>query len=709
VNGAIGAGGFLAGCLLLALELGCAGAAARLLVVRRAVDLHGAPRLVALGLLTTVGMVAIQVVPLALGVLTRGTVAVAALVLLGAVSRVPAAPARAAGRAAAGRADDGEPAPLRWPALRSLDSASALLAGAGALLFAAFTLAYLELNSTFHPVAVDALSFHFPGVIRYIQSGSLWQNIQYLPGQAQGNYPQNGDVLMLAVTLAWHSLAMVRLLDPLLLALAAVGVYAIGRELGAPAPAAALSALALMAIRPTLGPAVTDVLTDPAFLAGFAAGTLFLLRHWRTGARSELLLAGAGLGLAFGTKWYGLTDVPALLLVWIAASLLAGRSRRALARDTGWLVLAVLLTGGIWLLRNLVLTGNPVFDYKVGLFGLTIFAAPPDPLLKTEGFTLWHYIPHPTILRYYVWPVFREDFGVTGGLVVAGGLITAALALGGRLRRRALPDVSRLSILMTGALLCAVAYALTPYSAQGYSGHPILVDANTRYGAPALVLGAPVLAWLTGRLGRWRILLEAVLLGSMWVDLHRYLVSSTGRIVLCAALVALVVAIGWELRRRSARADRRLGRVGLPALAAVLAVAVAVLSYHDQRVLARRPYIPADPVVAYVLAHAPAGTRIALTGQWTAQGLIPVAPLFGPRLENDVTYIGPWIRHRLQQYSRPRPFDAALRADHAPYLVVGTGFPPLPDPIEARWARADGYRVLGASSRLVLMVRASSG
>jgi hypothetical protein len=74
-----------------------------------------------------------------------------------------------------------------------------------------------------------------------------------------------------------------------------------------------------------------------------------------------------------------------------------------------------------------------------------------------------------------------------------------------------------------------------------------------------------------------------------------------------------------------------------------------------------------------------------------------------------VTYIGPWIRHRLEQYTRPGPFDAALRADHAPYLVVGTGFPPRPLPIKARWALTDGYRVLGASSRLVLLVRTAAG
>ncbi|HWF53989.1 MAG TPA: phospholipid carrier-dependent glycosyltransferase [Solirubrobacteraceae bacterium] len=686
MTGAIGPGAFILGCLLLAVELACSATAAVLIVRRRAGALRGVPRLVALALLGVLGIVAIQVVPLTLGILTRGTVLVAALALLGAATLVPA------GRAAC---PDDAPPP-RFGAT----GVSWALAGAGAVLFAAFALAYLELSSTVHPISVDALGFHFPGVIRFIQSGTLWQSTQYLPGQAQGNYPQNGDMLMLAFVLPWHSLALVRLLDPLLLALATVSVYAIGRELGAPAPTAILAALAACAIRPALGPALTDVLTDPAFLAGFAAGTLFLLRHWRTGARSELLLAGAGFGLALGTKWYGLTDVPAVVLVWLVAGRLGGRPWRELATDTGVLVVVVLLTGGIWLLRNLILTGNPVFDYRLSLFGVTIFAAPPDPLRSQLGFTLAHYLPHPTILKDYVWPVFRSDFGVTGALCVLGAVGAGVLVVAGRLQGRPVRDAARVTILALGALLCAVAYLITPYSAQGFAGHPVLVASNTRYGAPALLLAAPVLAWLAGRLGRWRLVLEAALLAAMIVDVRRYLVSSAGRIVLSAAVVLALAALWWALSAR--RGSLRL------AFVAALACLVAVASYHYQRVLARSPYAPADPTIAYVLAHDPAHTRIGITGEWTAQGVVPVAPLFGPRLENDVSYVGPWIRHRLEQYTAQEPFVAALRAGRYALLEIGTGFPPRPDPIQARWALAAGYRVITASDRLVLMGRAGA-
>lgn len=714
MNAAISPGAFALGCLLLAVTLGSAATAATLLVRRRAGGLRGAPRIVALALLTVTGVIITEVVPLLLGILTRGTALAAALVLVAAATRVPAASGH--------RASPSEPPPLEPPPPRSVSAISWALAGAGVLLFVAFALAYLELSSTVHPVSVDALGFHFPGVIRFIQSGTLWQTTQYLPGQAQGNYPQNGDMLMLALVLPWHSLALVRLFDPLLLALGGVAVYAIGRELGAPAPTAALAALAVCAIRPMLGPALTDVLTDPAFVAGFAAGTLFLLRHWRTGARSDLLLAGAGFGLALGTKWYGLTDVPAVLVVWLVAGRLRGRGWRELGGETGVLIVVVLLTGGVWLLRNLILTGNPVFDYRVQLFGLTIFSAPPDPLRNELGFTLAHYLPHPTILKDYVWPVFRSDFGVTGALLVLATVIAGVAALVGRARRPGSvgSESSRLAILVLGALLCAIAYFVTPYSAQGFAGQPVLVASNTRYGAPALLLAAPLLAWLAGRLGRWRVVLDAVLFVAMFVDLRRYLVSSAGRIAL-AAVMLLALAVLWRAlgsrlvplpSHRDPEPARLVGpvhRVPLrAALLALLACLAAAASYHYQRVLARRPYAPADPTIAYVLAHDPAHTRIGITGEWTAQGVVPVAPLFGPRLENEVSYVGPWIRHRLEQYTTEAGFRAALRAGHYALLEIGTGFPPRPDPVQARWALAAGYRVITASDRLVLMGRSVS-
>jgi Dolichyl-phosphate-mannose-protein mannosyltransferase len=675
-GGALGPGAFLLGALLEAITLAAAAGSATIVVARRLDQLTGPPRIVALALLTIAATLLSELIPLALGIMTRATVPLTALAIALAVSRLPSTAAPA-------------PAPPRRPAPASTANGWRLPAALALLATATAWLAYLETAATLHITSVDALSFHLPGVIRFIQSGTLWQHTQYLPGQAQGNYPQNGDLLLLALALPWHSLAFVRYADPVLLALAALASYALARELGAPRPAAVLTTLALIAIRPVLGPALLDNLTDPTFLAGFAAGALFLVRHWRTGARAELVLAGVGLGIALGTKWYGLPDVPALIVVWAIAARVA---KRPLARDAGILIAVTALAGGIWLVRNLVLTGDPVFDYRVSLLGATIFPAPPDTIERVVGFTLAHYLTNSSVLRHYVWPALRSDFGLTGALIAIGALVTAV-----RSRDR------RVHVLIAGAVLAAVAYVITPYSAQGIAGAPTQIVANTRYGAPALVLAAPLLAVAIGRARALRPLLELALLGLVLDDLHRYLPASAPRLVITGLAVLVLVALLAPVRALH-RAGRPGGsRPARPAVLAVLACLAAALAYHYQRVLAATPYTPEDPTIEYVLARAPAHTRIGLAGQWTAQGVVPVAVMFGPRMQNTVGYVGPFVAHRLAQYSRPGPFIAALRRDRYRLLEIGTGIPPVAVPDAARWARAAGYSMVARSPRLVLM------
>jgi len=682
MSGAIPLGSFVLGGALELLIVGCSAAAAMSVVRRRFDHLAGAPRATAVAMLTIAGVLAAELVPLALGVMTRGTVAITAVMLLLGSFRLPASFQR------------GDPAPAPPPARFS--RVSWLLAAVAAIVIAVDWVAFVQAHAAVRVTSVDALAFHLPSVSRYVQTGSLWHVAQFLPGQAQGNYPQYGDLLLLAVVLPWHSAALIRYVDPLLLAIAAVAVYALARELRASPPTAVLAACALIAIRPVVGPGLPDVITDPALTAGFASGALFLMRHWRTQRRAELVLAGLALGIALGTKWYGLSDVPTLVVIWLIAALAARRPRRQTLGDAAVLVGVIALAGGIWMLRNLILTGNPVFDYRVRIFGQTIFPAPPDVLRSQLGFSLAHYFGDPAVLRRYAWPVIRSDFGLIGALIAAGALAALAWCAAAVARLRTARVDPRMAILATAAVALAAVYTITPYTAQGLDGFPVLINANTRYATPALIAATPLLAWVATRLGLLRIAVEIALLVEIVIDLNRYLPVSAGRLAVAAVLLAAAAA-AWGLSRTGLPRPLRLA----PAAGALLAA--AVFAYHYQRSLARAPYSPNDPAVSYALARAPAHTRIGLAGEWTAQGLVPVAPLFGPRLSNDVGYVGPVIEHRLEEYRAPAPFDRALRRGRYALLVVGTGFPPRPNPREERWARRVGYVPVVSDPRLVLL------
>lgn len=695
MTAALSPGEFLVGCALLAVTLGCCAAAALMVEQRALPYLGGVVRLVALTTLTLIAALVVHIVPLAVGILARGSVAATSVLLLATV-RLSTGP-----RA---RREHGGTAPSGYPPRVRSGAISFVLAAVAVVVLVGWALAYLQSHVVIPVTSSDMLGFHLPGVIGFLQTGSLWHVTQFIPGQAQGNYPQYGDTLLLLIVLPWHSLAFIRYVDPVLLAVAGASIYATARELRAPAPTAALAACAFVTIKPVLGTGLVDVLVDPAFLAGFGAGLLFLVRYWRTRERAELVLAGLGFGIAIGTKWYGVSDVPLVVVIWALAALLTGRGARRVLTDAAILAAVVLVAGGVWLLRNVILTGNPVFDYKVSLFGGTIFPAPPSPVRTQIGWSIAHYFGDAGVLRRYVWPVLRADFGLIGGLAAASVPIASVTSWWQARRGPGQRGDARVIILAVASVALALAYAITPYSALGFQGMPVLVAANTRYGVPALMTAIPLLAWLGGRLGRFVVGLDVVLLGALVLNLDRYLPLSWGRVAIAVVVIA-IVAGAWEFAPRLR--DRAFAHAR-PLLLAGLSCLGLGLAYHWQRLLSTAAYSPREPTIAYLAVRDTARTRIGITGSWTVQGLVPVAPLFGRGLEHRVSYVGPVVAHRTEQYLTASAFESALRRGRFPWLEVGTGFPPSPDPTQERWAERVGYVPVARSARLVLL-RARQG
>jgi hypothetical protein len=243
------------------------------------------------------------------------------------------------------------------------------------------------------------------------------------------------------------------------------------------------------------------------------------------------------------------------------------------------------------------------------------------------------------------------------------------------------------------AILLVVAYAVTPYSALGSEGMPLLVRANTRYGVPALVASAPILAWAVGRLPRARPLAEAVLLLAILLGLHDNLPVDRQRL-----LAGIVVAGAAALAAVRLRDPRLVAGV-----AAALALVAVAAGRHQERAFATAAYEPPDATVTRVLATAPAGRRIALTGVWSASGLVPTAALFGPRFRNRVDFLGPYADHLRGVYTDEDAFLRALGRGHYDLLEIGRGSPPVSTPREERWARRAGWRVVVRSPRLVLL------
>lgn len=679
---------YLAGLSFLLATLGSIIGGTTSILRRRLNHLTGAEWWTAFALVATAALAFAHVVPGALMVLNRGTVLACAVAFAAAARSVPRS------------TDAREPS----DAVETSGVPQMTIA-----LVAVAVLAVWLVATTWHdmPIAshdTDTLDFHLPAVAQWIQAKSIWPIAEFRPFTAYGHYPGNGDILILSVMLPWRSEAFVRLVNPVFLVIGFIAIYAAARRLRASRSAALVAAAVFASIPIVLLSTISGGLTDVIFVATFASGILFLLRHRSSGRWSDLVLAGIGLGFAFGTKWYGVTSVALVLVVWLAANIFERRPFRGIAGRSAAIGLVVLLSGGFWLLRNYAASRNPLYPQKVGAFGTTIFDGPHDILRECAGFTFVHYLTTLDPWRQHILPAFARSYALPGALLGVLVLLSSIKALRGGVMRSAsrTDDRARLVACACVVLLAAI-YAVTPYSAWGIDGEPSLVAANTRYLLPSLVIAAVVGAFALGRSG-WMstaghaIGLAAVLEGS------RQVFPVGGRTVVGATLaLAIVLGICLTVRHRSHGVQMGLAVCG----GLILVIAASIAGYTSQRAFYADRYRGIDPTIDWIVRHAEAGQRIGLAGAWNSTS--PVFPSYGSHVGNRVSYIGDDVDGWLHPYETRSGFAAALRRNPRDLVLVGkVEFPqeckvPGPGTEELLdWAKDAGLERLVESPRFAL-------
>jgi hypothetical protein len=504
------------------------------------------------------------------------------------------------------------------------------------------------------PHDLDSLHYHLTQAAQIVETHSIDHLHHTASSDGTVYYPYDAELLDAVGMLGPRPDIAIFGLNLLFGWLALLACWVIGTRWsrGAPALAAGSAVLALPIVsRASSGPGLNDL---PAIAFLLCAVALVAVAGAPRGERprqqwlAELSLAGAALGLAAGTK---LNALPVVVLLALSVVVLATKDRRVAALA---LTAPALLTGGFWYVRDWIAVGSPVPDLNLTIDGHG-FHVVPYPEVQPYAFTVAHYLGNSSVIHHWIVPglsaVWTGLWPLVGVLIVLGVLVSVTVDRSGL--RRSLGIVTTVGV---------GAYLVTPTTAIGVAGAPVLFATNTRYALPSIVLAIVLLA-TSPRLRRY-----APLLTIGFTALTIALLSSSVLLQQIDYGEGIPVAIGLIVFAIGAReiARRRRTVVVIGLLAAITAVAAVGWGDVLQRNYLRDRYSShgfEDRLFTAVgkLHH----VRIGVAGHGLAY------PFYGRTFDNAVNYIG--VSQPSHAFDGPMTCTALLGVLHQvrdDYVVV---------------------------------------
>jgi hypothetical protein len=534
-----------------------------------------------------------------------GLVGVEALLGLLAISTPPAVLVALAGLAGAAALaarkrplpDAAGPAP--WTAAET-----ALAAALGAALVLRFAAGLAKTTFLY-----DTLSYHLHAPATWMHDRRLEIVPAVFGDPAPAYAPANLELVFLFLMAPLRSDALAAVGQLPFAGLAALAIAAAVREAGGGRAAALGAALAFLLV-PEVWQQAPTAMVDLGMAACLLAALPFLYRLRRGGGALDLGAAALALGLGAGTK-------PVGLLLGVPFALLGARAAARQKAAPLALALALALAGGgFWYLRNLLLTGNPV--YPVAALGF-------PGLYDGRTMRAWD----------YHLPV--AGVGALGEMWLASGVGFASAAAVALARAWRAPEAS-LSVVLVALFWLAIPYQESRFLFAAFGVAAVALGRGAD--RPPLLLG-------------WGLLGLAIVAALVEGPTGERLA-----LIPIAAAAALTHAVARRLPTPARALARRLG---IAALVGALAVALAA-GVH--RRLGHDPdYGVGDEIDAawrWFRANV-RDARVAYTGTNLA------FPLAGERLSNRVSYVNVAGTADARLHDFPPAQYGGSSAEPAPY------------------------------------------
>jgi len=231
------------------------------------------------------------------------------------------------------------------------------------------------------PRGVDDLSYHLPPLYEYVQTGRI--ALLPLELRAQFGMPLGGDFLWLWPLLFLGNDTWIDGCGWLVAAYCAWIVWAIARERGVAPRDAAFVSLAFLLVPVVIAQAASNYV-DLVVVAAHLALLYALLAFHRSGQSAHLAMAGIAAGFGLGVK-YNMIVAVVLALPILAAGLWRHRAAVAPLRAMALFSLVAAPLPAFWMLRNLSVTGLPLYPYVLGLDGLGSVTVVPYEVAIEQG------------------------------------------------------------------------------------------------------------------------------------------------------------------------------------------------------------------------------------------------------------------------------------------------------------------------------------
>lgn len=442
----------------------------------------------------------------------------------------------------------------------------------------------------------DTVQYHAPNAGFWLRDHQLWRMPFALPGYFTNAYPSNVELLALWLMLPPGNDQLAYVTNVAWGALLVIAVAVLTRELGGASWRGALAGLVVVTMPLVWLTHVNSLASDVGAAGGLvAAGALALVGRRATPSTRWHILAGFSLGLSLGAKYTAF--LPGLGMIVLVA-LVAPRGLRAPR--------ALVVSGcaaslvALWLIRNGLATGNPLFPLDVSVGGFHLLTGGQGPYTVYESSMLQHFI-HLDRNPINSWFAQGRHYLGPAAVVLLAGVVVAIVRPPRASTRRLTFAVGAL------AVLSAIAYLATPYTGGGDAGVVFLIGSQIRYALPSVALAGALAAAVLPRAVFAVGAMTAITYDALQVGKgpgFRPDISITRPVLVATAAVAVALALLWWA----------LTTIDRPALTELLGV--------------RRPSLAFGPVV--VVAAMTLCALVPRNSQPDIDGLLRLSASRGP-------------------------------------------------------------------------------